>query len=578
MKTDSKEGNRQGYFLFILFISLTALVVFLGFIYFRNFEEHYQKEVENQLTAVANLKVGEIIRWRKERLGDGNIFYNNEEFTDRVKYYFKNKNDNDTKKRIHAWMEKVQSSYDYDGIFLLDPQFKLRIALPEKYTGSNIYISQIAIDSLITDKVYFEDFYKQESDQRIFLNIIIPLHDKINNNQLVGSMLMRIDPELYLYPLINNWPIPSKSAETLILIREGHNAVFLNRLKFQKKAALDLRISLEKTALPGVKAVLGKTGIVEGMDYRGVQVIAYVRSIPNTPWFIVSKMDISEVYAPLREKQWTLAISIIILVFGFGGVIGFISKQNTNRYHKAKSLLAEELMITNKALENSNKELEQFAYVASHDLQEPLRMVSSYTQLLANRYKDKLDQDANDFIQYAVDGSSRMQKLINDLLDYSRITMQGKEYALIDTSKLLKQTILTMKDLINETSASITNDDLPGVKADESQISRVFQNLIQNALKFSKKSEMPKIHISCKKKNDFYEFAVRDNGIGIDMQYHERVFTIFQRLHSKREFPGTGIGLSICKRIIERHGGEIWFDSKENEGTTFYFTLSSLNT
>jgi PAS domain S-box-containing protein len=235
---------------------------------------------------------------------------------------------------------------------------------------------------------------------------------------------------------------------------------------------------------------------------------------------------------------------------------------------------AEELLkITLENLERSNKELEQFAYVASHDLQEPLRMVSSYTQLIERRYKDKLDQDANDFIQFAVDGANRMQKLINDLLDYSRISSKGKDYTKIDISQVLGQAISNLQQLIIDNTALITNEDLPVLIVDESQIIRVFQNLIENAIKFKNKTELPKIHISCKKQHEFYEFAVRDNGIGIEMQYHDKVFTIFQRLHSKEEYSGTGIGLSICKRIVERHGGKIWFESKENEGTTFYFTL-----
>jgi len=235
---------------------------------------------------------------------------------------------------------------------------------------------------------------------------------------------------------------------------------------------------------------------------------------------------------------------------------------------------ADELLkITLENLERSNKELEQFAYVASHELQEPLRMVASYTQLLERRYKDKLDQDANDFIQFAVDGANRMQKLINDLLEYSRIASRGKDFTKIDISQVLGQAISNLHQLITDNTALVTNEDLPALNMDESQIIRVFQNLIENAVKFKKKSELPKIHISCKKKENFYEFAVRDNGIGIDMQFHDRIFTIFQRLHSKEDYPGTGIGLSICKRIIERHGGKIWFDSKVNEGTTFYFTI-----
>lgn len=225
-------------------------------------------------------------------------------------------------------------------------------------------------------------------------------------------------------------------------------------------------------------------------------------------------------------------------------------------------------------LERSNQELEQFAYVASHDLQEPLRMVSSFTQMLERRYKDKIDADANDFIHYAVDGANRMQKLINDLLDFSRITTRGKDFTKVDLSQLLGQAISNLQQLISDNSALVSNDDLPEMNVDESQIIRVFQNLIENAIKYRKSTELPKVHISCKNQNKFYEFAIRDNGIGIDMQFHDRIFIIFQRLHSKEEYPGTGIGLSICKRIVERHGGSLWFNSVVNEGTTFYFTLN----
>ena len=224
-----------------------------------------------------------------------------------------------------------------------------------------------------------------------------------------------------------------------------------------------------------------------------------------------------------------------------------------------------------------NKELEQFAYVAAHDLQEPLRMISSYTQLLERRYKDKFDDDANDFIHFIVDGAVRMQRLLNDLLDYSRVSSNAKDFEQVNTSLVLGNVILNLQQLINENSAFISNDYLPVVKSNESQIYQLFQNLIRNAIKFKKKSELPRIHISCERKNDQYEFSFRDNGIGIDMQYHDRIFIIFQRLHSSSEYVGTGIGLSVCKRIVERHRGKIWFESKENEGTTFYFTIPVLN-
>ncbi len=233
----------------------------------------------------------------------------------------------------------------------------------------------------------------------------------------------------------------------------------------------------------------------------------------------------------------------------------------------------EKLISTLQNLELSNKDLEQFAYVANHDLQEPLRMISSYTQLLERKYSDKLDQDASDYIHYAVDGAIRMQKLLNDLLEYSRIKSQSEQNEPVDATALLGQAVANLKQLLTENTALVTNDDLPVINADEAQMIRVFQNLIENAVKFQKKTELPQIHISCTKQDNMYRFSVADNGIGIEKQYHDKVFVVFQRLHSVKDYPGTGIGLSICKRIIERHGGTIWFESEVGEGTTFYFTI-----
>jgi signal transduction histidine kinase len=223
-------------------------------------------------------------------------------------------------------------------------------------------------------------------------------------------------------------------------------------------------------------------------------------------------------------------------------------------------------------LERSNKELEQFAYVASHDLQEPLRMVSSYTQLLERRYKDKLDNDAQEFISYAVDGANRMQRLIQDLLSFSRVSTKGKPFTPTDCNIVLGQARTNLNVVISENNALVTNDELPTVMADEMQLLEVFQNLIGNAIKFRNK-ELPHVQVSAEKDKDAWVFSVRDNGKGIDPQYYDRIFVMFQRLHGKEEYPGTGIGLAICKRIVERHGGRIWVESEPGNGSTFYFTI-----
>ncbi len=229
------------------------------------------------------------------------------------------------------------------------------------------------------------------------------------------------------------------------------------------------------------------------------------------------------------------------------------------------------LFKTNEDLLRSNKELEQFAYVASHDLQEPLRMVASFTQLLSKRYKDKLDKDANDFIQFAVDGALRMQTLINDLLTYSRVNTRGKDFTHFDMHAVLGLAVYNLQMDIKEKNALITNDELPVIKADESQMVQLLQNLLGNAIKFC--DGLPKIHISAKEDKDCFVFSVRDNGIGIEAEYFDRIFQIFQRLQPRETYVGTGIGLAICKRIIDRHGGKIWLESEINKGTTFYFQI-----
>jgi len=223
-------------------------------------------------------------------------------------------------------------------------------------------------------------------------------------------------------------------------------------------------------------------------------------------------------------------------------------------------------------LARSNAELEQFAYVASHDLQEPLRMVSSFTQLLGKRYRGKLDQDADEFIGFAVDGATRMQRLINDLLAYSRVGTRGKPFKPVDCQGIFSQARDNLMKVIDESEAVITQEPLPTVLGDEVQLLQLFQNLVANAIKFHNQAPT-KIRVSAEKSGPEWIFAIKDNGIGIAPEHQKRIFSIFQRLHHRSEYPGTGIGLALCKKIVERHGGRIWVESQPGQGSTFYFSI-----
>ncbi len=232
----------------------------------------------------------------------------------------------------------------------------------------------------------------------------------------------------------------------------------------------------------------------------------------------------------------------------------------------------EKLKQTTRDLERSNMELQQFAYVASHDLTEPLRMVVSYLELLTSRAREKLDEEDREFIGYAVDGARRMQTLIQDLLAYARVDTRGRPLEPTDCEWVLESVLANLKLAIHESNTVIEHDPLPTVQGDVIQLTQVFQNLIGNAIKFRGK-ENPRVHVGARREEAQWIFHVKDNGIGIDPKNFERIFVLFQRLHTRQQYPGTGMGLAICKKIIERHGGRIWVESKPGEGTTFFFTI-----
>jgi len=277
--------------------------------------------------------------------------------------------------------------------------------------------------------------------------------------------------------------------------------------------------------------------------------------------------DFNQMLAAIEERESALHKGTLELKEQIGARI--------QAEEKLKSLNEElELRVTERTQElmRSNEELEQFAYVASHDLQEPLRMVGSYMQIIESRYQGKLDADADKFIGFAVDGAKRMQALIRGLLAYSRVGARGKRTEAACCEELIQSAIADLKLAAEECGAIITHDPLPTINADPTQIVQLFQNLLSNALKFHGK-EPPRVHVSASRSDRVWTFSIKDNGIGIDPTFFERIFIIFQRLHARKEYPGTGIGLAVCKKIIERHGGKIWVESEPGQGTTFFFTI-----
>ena len=333
------------------------------------------------------------------------------------------------------------------------------------------------------------------------------------------------------------------------------------------------KINLLKLGLPSaVRAAADrqKPGFVEELHpERQIPVVTgYARTrgysdFPGFDWTVMMRVERDRAYAPVNELVAMVGgIGLLVLtpLTGFGVWTSWKFSQASRALEKSVADLT-----------RSNADLQQFAYVASHDLQEPLRMVASYTQLLAKRYAGALDADANEFIGYAVDGANRMQRLIQDLLSYSRITTQDRALESVDSNQALESALENLRMTIEKEQGVVTHDPLPTVLADPTQLIQLFQNLIGNAIKF-RGEQSPRVHVSAVRKDKDWVFAVRDNGIGIDPEFAQRIFVIFQRLHTSADYPGTGIGLALCKKIVERHGGRIWVESQPGHGATFYFT------
>ena len=770
--------------LVIVFLVLITGIGIFGYLHYEKYKESIRKVNEDELSAIADLKVHTISKWRQERIEDAKVISKTPFIASHVQKLIENHKDTKLKQEILAWMRYLKGAHDYKNIILLDGKGTKLLSVNDGENIPKTFAKSIALEPMGKKEIELIDFHRDESSGSIQLEIFVPiLVNEGNGTHRVGLFLLSIDPYKFLYPLIQSWPTASQTAETLLVRREGNEVVFLNELRHRKNTSLSLRFPINERNLPAAIVVQGKEGLAEGFDYRGKRVFAALRSIPDSPWFLVSKVDVEEVYAPIRERAWIImgAMVILIIVTGLtirllwnkqtevtlrkahdelemrvrertaeinranralrmlyecnqiivhatveidflrdicrtivevGGYrmswVGFAEREGektvhpvaqagyeegyleslnitwadsergrgptgtairTGRTHVARHistdpnfvpwrvealkrgyassiaipLIAEdqtlgaimmyavepdafdtqevtllkemaddiaycissirvraehkrtdeelkkyrehlEVMVEKRTeelkkmsdeLRRSNEDLQQFAYVASHDLQEPLRGVGSFTKLLEKRYKGKLVEKDDEFIDYIIDGASRMQILIKDLLEYSQVSAKGIAFRPVNCSVALEQAVYNLRSAIEESGAEVTYDILPTVMGDEAQLSRLFQNLIGNAIKF-RNQEPLKIHISAHRKEDEWIFLIRDTGIGIDPKQADRIFVIFQRLHTREKYSGTGIGLAICKKIVERHGGRIWLESEPGKGSTFFFTLPAL--
>ncbi len=360
----------------------------------------------------------------------------------------------------------------------------------------------------------------------------------------------------------------------------GHVFVLDHTGTVSAHPSLDLRAQLHRQyqRLPAVQqAQSGQPATVEYNDpVNGAVMIASFLpvAVGGQRWVVVAQQPVAIAYAPVRQLRNQLIAAAVVLALAAAAVVFGLRRSSERNRRLSEQLAARnrELQAASEQLTRSNDDLGMFAYAASHDLQEPLRAVAGFVQLLEKRYQPVLDERGRQYIAMSVEATHRMQALIHGLLDYSRVTTRGKPLQPTATGNALDVALSNLHVAVAESQATVTRDTLPTVAADELQLTQLFQNLIGNALKF-RGAAPPQIHVGAQRQNSHWEFSVRDNGIGIAPEYAERVFVIFQRLHTRQEYPGTGLGLALCKKIVERHGGRIWVESQPGAGATFRFTI-----
>ena len=329
------ESRPAGGIYLLIFVVLAVGIISVGYLSYHSYVRHYRVEVEHQLAAVAELKMAELTQWRKERLGDGYIFQNTT-CAALVRRVFETPIDAEAQGQLQTWLGKLQAGGQYDRVRLLDTQGRVRLSIPADQKPIAAVIAQRIPDILQTGQMVLQDFYRSEDDQRVHLAVLVPVLDETAGGRPLGVLTFCIDPDTYLYPFIKRWPTPSRTAETLLVRREGDEVVYLNELRFQTNTALNLRVPLSRTALPAAKAVLGVEGGTEGIDYRGVPVVAALRTIPDSPWSLVARMDAAEVYAPLRERLWHMGVLIGALLFGAGACVGLVWRQQRIRLDRVR--------------------------------------------------------------------------------------------------------------------------------------------------------------------------------------------------------------------------------------------------
>jgi PAS domain S-box-containing protein len=687
----------HGFAVLVLCLAVIAGSGLAGYLYSASEKRSFDTEARNQLAAIADMKVGQVSAWREERLGDLQALRSNPFF---VPALLKSLNSGRGSIEIETWMGQLMEAYHYTAVSLWDRECRQRVWLPAGDPGHDLD-RELVMQVMRARTPLLQDLHRDEIAGAAHMALVVPLLSTSSSDP-VGAFLLKIDPALFFYPLIRSWPTPSRTAETLLVRREGDEVVYLNDLRHQKNTALRLRFPISGSKLAAAKAVLGFEGVLDAVDYRGVPVLAATKRVPGSTWYLIAKEDSEEVLAPLRGRTRSILISFGLLAAVLvAGIMFLWSRQQytaalerraivghfdyLSRYANDIILLLDaagriieandmavasygysrdELLLMNVAdlrepedavalaqtwvrvkekgaeglvfetehlrrdgsqfpveisarvievegrelrqeiirditerkraeeavrelnadldqrvrdrtvqLEEANRELESFSYSVSHDLRGPLRGIDGWSLALLEDYRDKLDAQACEYLDYIRSDAQRMGQLIDDMLRLSHVSRGQMKLASVDMGAISQAVAARLRE--RQPDRRVEFAVQPGLTAwgDAGLLEVALTNLIDNAWKFSSRRPVARIELGRTEADGRTAFFIRDNGVGFDMTYVHKLFGAFQRLHKTSEFPGTGIGLAIVQRVVHRHNGRVWAEVQPDGGATFYFTL-----
>lgn len=562
-------------------LAVGILLFALAFIYFKYESSRAENEHYKDLRAIGRLKTTQISSWYKERSLDAAYYSTSTTVLNEIaKYTLTGKMNRD---RILERLSPIIEGEVYEEIIITDTKGNLLFSLDPGYTLKPSLIFRNLLYTVRTQKISTNNLFYCSYHKKVHNDIMAPL---IIDKEVIAILIMRIDPKDFLYPYIQEWPVSGRTVETILAVREGDSAVFLNEMKKVHNTALRFKLPLTDTFVPAVAAVSGKKGRFNGRDYKGDPVLSDLSQIPGTTWSMVVKIDKSEVNEEViyRTSMFTGIVVLLIAMITGILVLGYRRRQeiylrlkdkaNHEQFSQELNLLVDR---RTRELQNMHDDLLNFSHIISHDLKEPVRKIKFLISLIKELSSDENKGDAKAYLDRIEISTNRLNELIDGIHNYTEVQDNQVGINEVDLNELLSKIISDLDMQIESKDAQVTVKTMPVIEGIEILLSKLFYNLLENALKFTRHDTRPVIEVDYRNiirdGGEYVEITVTDNGIGFDERYSSRIFEPFKRLHTKDTFEGAGLGLAICRKIVERHNGEIYARGICDTGSSFHVIL-----